>query len=56
VQVFNLKRDATSGFTLNNHVGWVWVAQEKSTDNRYFVTKVAVHKLRVGVVENSSKK
>ena len=46
MQVLNLKRDATTGFTLSNHVGWVWAAQKKSTDNRYFVMKAAASKIK----------
>jgi len=46
VQVLNLKRDATTGFTLSNHVGWVWAAQKKSTDNRYFVMKAAASQIK----------
>ena len=42
----NLKRDATTGFTLSNHVGWVWAAQEKSTDNCYFVMKAAASQIK----------
>jgi len=33
MQVVNLKRDADAGFILSIHVGWVWTAQEKSTDS-----------------------
>ena len=46
MQVVNLKRDATTDFTLSNHVGWVWAAQEKSTDKRYFVMKAAASQIK----------
>jgi len=46
VKVVNLKRDSTTGFTLSNHVGWVWAAQEKSTDNRQFAMKAAALQIK----------
>jgi len=43
MQVVNLtrKRDAGTGFTLSNRIGWMWTAQEKSTDSRDVVMKAA---------------
>jgi len=46
VEVVNLKRDATTGFTLSNRFGWVRAAQEKSTDNHYIVMKPTVSQIR----------
>jgi len=31
---------------LNNHDVWVWAAQKKSTDNGYFVMKVASSQIK----------
>jgi len=47
VQVINLKRDATTGFTLSNHVSWVWAAQDELTDNRCFVMKAAASEIKI---------